>query len=91
MIPSNYPPGVTGMEPEIVGYPECSGRIGLWKTEVILQHPCTVDEHGDIVVSDGYKEELIDTLESRVHCSECGLLGADEFEAHGVSDDWEEA
>lgn len=70
--------------------PTCTGKLAMWKTEVILQSPCERDDYGNIRVVDGYKEELIDTLESRVWCSECGLLGSDEMEDHGLVEDWQE-
>lgn len=68
----------------------CTGTLGLLKTESVLQGPCEATKDGNICVSDGYKEDLIDVLESRPYCYECGALNAADFERHGLSEDWEE-
>lgn len=69
---------------------QCTGTLGLWKREIILQRACEVDGYGNVTVTDGYKEELIDTLDSKVWCSNHGVLSVEQFEFHGISEDWEE-
>ena len=68
----------------------CEGTLGLWKSEIILQRPVRATDEGHVEVLDGYKEELIDVLESSIWCSECGMLNTAAYERHGVSEDWEE-
>lgn len=46
-----------------------------------------VDKDGNIVTDS--LPETLDSFESSIWCSECGLVGYDEYEAHGISEDWE--
>jgi hypothetical protein len=54
------------------------------------EYPVTVDENGDIVVSE-LLGETIGITESSLYCSHCGHLSPDEYEDHGISDEWAEA
>lgn len=55
--------------------------------EVNREFQATVDYDGNIVV-DRSTEEVVDYLDSHIYCSVCGLLGYDEYEDHGISEDW---
>lgn len=49
--------------------------------DVVLRNDGNLTQDGDIDIAGIDSEEL--------HCTECGPLGVDEFEAHGVSEEWE--
>lgn len=55
----------------------------------IREYPVTVNDDGDIIVSELLGETLDITLTS-LHCSHCGRLSPDEYEDHNISDEWNE-
>jgi hypothetical protein len=69
---------------------KCYGDLSLVRTMTTSIRPVEVTEYGDIRIPDHCKEEILDYEGSSVWCSECGMLGSDEYEDHGVSDCWQE-
>ena len=54
------------------------------------EYPVTVDEDGNIVVSE-LLGETTDISESSLYCSLCGHLNTGDYEEHGIADEWAEA
>lgn len=54
---------------------------------VVREADATVDKDGNIVITS--VPEVLDYYDSEIYCSACGLLGSDEYEAHGISENWE--
>jgi hypothetical protein len=65
----------------------CKGELTATST-VVWQHVVTLTEDGDLKPVD--QGECIDVLEAYdLWCSECGMLTASEYAAHGIADDWQ--
>lgn len=70
----------------------CFGRITLIRTEVNEYGPVEVTPDGNITLPEdpGYDTNVLDVLELSLWCDKCEKLGSDEYEAHGISEDWQE-
>jgi hypothetical protein len=69
---------------------KCGGVLSLVSTETVSRGPLLVTEYGDVRVQDEYDEEILDTEETSIWCSKCHRLGSDEYETHGISQEWQE-
>ena len=70
--------------------PTCDGDLNLIRTETIQYRPLQVVESGHVSLGENYKEEVLDVESSSIWCDTCGLLGSDDYERHGIAEDWEE-
>lgn len=57
---------------------------------LVTEQPVAVTAEGHVTVPEGAGEDILDVIDVSLSCSVCGLLGADEFAAHGLSEYWEE-
>lgn len=69
---------------------KCDGELSLVRTEINSYDHVEVTENGDITLGENYSEEVLDVLETSIWCDKCKKLGSDEYEAHGISEDWQE-
>ena len=68
----------------------CTDEITLVRRETNGYGPAKITEHGDITLEENYREEVIDVHESSLYCATHGRLGIADYEAHGISEEWEE-
>lgn len=68
----------------------CHADLSLMRLETVEYRPLEVTEHGNVTLPENYKADEIAIHESSIWCETHGRLGFDQYEAHGISDDWEE-
>ena len=71
---------------------KCDGDLSLVKTEVIDYSPVTLTPEGNVILPESMlrNEEVLDVLETSVWCEKHGRLSTEQFEAHGLSEEWQE-
>lgn len=65
----------------------CNGEISYVEDRTV-EFISVVDENGNVKPLTSYPD-VLESHDSSLWCSECSRLGADEYEAHGISEDWE--
>lgn len=55
--------------------------------DITYETTCKVDDNGNLELVG--KGQPIEVQETSIWCDTCGRLGEDEYEDHGISDDWQ--
>jgi len=68
----------------------CFEELNLIRTETLQYRPLDVTDDGNITLPMNYKTDELDITESYITCDDHGRLGREDYEAHGIAEDWEE-
>jgi len=68
----------------------CYEELQLIRTETLQYRPLEVTDEGNVTLPMNYKTDELDITESYITCDLHGRLGREDYEAHGIAEDWEE-